>query len=121
NQIDIPEAGLMQVRLVAEGANGPVTPQGESVLADKGVELIPDILANAGGVVVSYFEWIQNKSFSYWEAEEIESRLRRKLTSTYESVLAIAEASEVDMRTACYCKALKHLETVYTQRGLSTR
>ena len=118
NQITTEEAEMMQVRLVAEGANGPTTPPGEALLLNKGVQIIPDVLANAGGVIVSYFEWIQNRSNHYWDEDEVRSRLQKKLSKAFRDVYTISSAKDIDMRSACYWKSLKHLENVYLQRGI---
>jgi len=118
NQIDTHEAEIMQVKLIAEGANGPTTPQAEAYLIEKGVEFIPDVLANAGGVIVSYFEWVQNRTNDSWYEDEVLQKLQRRLANTYQTVVDYAEAESMDMRAACYAKALKHLESVYQQRGV---
>ncbi len=118
NQIDSAEAQVMKVKLVAEGANGPTTPDGEKILVKNGVEIIPDVLANAGGVTVSYYEWVQNRTRDYWLEEEVNSKLRRKLSKAYQEVLDICNEQQVDMRSACYIKALKHLANVYAKRGI---
>lgn len=117
NQIGAAEAALLNATVVAEGANGPVSPEGEQVLRDKGIAIIPDILANAGGVVVSYFEWIQNRSTSYWDEDEVNEKLRRKMQKAFRDVYTIASAKDIDLRAASYWKALKHIENVYVQRG----
>lgn len=118
NQIDTKEAESMKVKLVAEGANGPTTPSAEKILLDKEVEIIPDVLANAGGVTVSYFEWVQNRTHDSWTREEVNTKLRRRLANAFSSVLDQHINNGVDMRSACYMKALKHLESVYNQRGI---
>lgn len=118
NQITGDTAPLLQVRLVAEGANGPTTPEGDAVLADRGIDLIPDILCNSGGVIVSYFEWLQNKRSESWELEEVDGKLEKKICTAYDRVKQTATEYETDMRTAAYIVALRYLETVYKERGI---
>ncbi len=118
NQITAETAQWLKVRLVAEGANGPTDPGGDAVLEERGIELIPDILCNAGGVVVSYFEWLQNKRSEFWDLEEVDCKLRKKMSSAYARVRNTAVEFKTDRRTAAYILALKRLETVYKERGI---
>ena len=118
NQITADTAPVLNVKLVAEGANGPTNPDGDRVLQQKGIDLIPDILCNAGGVIVSYFEWLQNKRSEFWELEEVDTKLHRKIVSAYERVRDTAKAYKTDWRTAAYIVALSHLDTVYRERGI---
>ncbi len=118
NQITADTAPLLNVKLVAEGANGPTDPDGDRVLQQKGVDVIPDILCNAGGVVVSYFEWLQNKRSEFWDLEEVDGKLRRKIVSAYEQVRDMAREFQTDWRTAAYIVALSRLATVYKERGI---
>lgn len=118
NQITEDAARRLQVRLVAEGANGPTTPEGDAVLREREIDVLPDILANAGGVVVSYFEWLQNRGGAAWGAQEIDDRLREILTTAYERVKTMSAAREIDWRTAAYAVALGRLETMYGDRGI---
>jgi len=118
NQIDAHEAELIQAKLIAEGANGPTTPAGEKILMQKKVDIIPDVLANSGGVIVSYFEWIQNKTSNFWIEEKVHSELRRIITQAYLEVVNLSNKHKTDMRTACFCKALESLQKVYDQRGI---
>ena len=118
NQITADTAPMLDVKLVAEGANGPTDPDGDRVLEQRGIDVIPDILCNAGGVVVSYFEWLQNKRSEFWELEEVDTKLYRKITSAYERVRDTAKEYKTDWRTAAYIVALSHLETVYKERGI---
>ena len=108
----------MDVRLVAEGANGPTDPEGDAILQKKGIDVIPDILCNAGGVIVSYFEWLQNKRSEFWDLEEVDAKLHRKLVNAYGRVRDTADEYETDWRTAAYIVALKRLEKSYKERGL---
>ncbi len=83
NQITDETAKIIEVKLVAEGANGPTTPEGDLILSRRGIDVIPDILCNSGGVIVSYFEWLQNKRSEYWELEEVDCKLRKKIVPAY--------------------------------------
>ncbi len=118
NQITAEVAEALDVRLVAEGANGPTAPDGDQVLRERGIHVIPDILCNAGGVVVSYFEWLQNKRSEFWDLEEVDGKLRRKMVHAYEKVRDTAAEHSVDWRTAAYMVALRSLEAVYLERGI---
>jgi len=118
NQITAATAPLLDVTLVAEGANGPTDPDGDAVLARRGIHVIPDILCNSGGVIVSYFEWLQNKQGDYWELEEVDRKLQAKITAAYDRVRDMAQRRNVDWRTAAYIVALSHLEAVYKERGI---
>jgi len=117
-QIDEHEANLINARLVVEGANGPTTPRGEEVLLAKGVDIIPDILANAGGVCVSYYEWIQNKRSESWNLREVDSKLKERLRSAYERVREFSEEHKVSRRTAALAVAVVRLSDSYRERGI---
>jgi len=118
NQITADTAPLLQVRLVAEGANGPTDPDGDRVLEHRGIDVLPDILCNAGGVIVSYFEWLQNKRSEFWDLEEVDAKLHKKMLAAYQSVRAKAAELSTDWRTAAYVVALARLEKVYRERGI---
>lgn len=112
------EARDLQCRVVAEAANGPTDLEGEAVLKERGIDIIPDILANSGGVVVSYFEWLQNKNSEYWDLHDVRARLEKRMFQTYQYVQDRADSLDCDLRTACYAVALSHLRAVYERRGL---
>ncbi len=118
NQINAVTAPLLNVRLVAEGANGPTEPEADLILQKKGIDVLPDILCNSGGVIVSYFEWLQNKRSEFWEIEEVDRKLHKKIVSAYERVREAAQKFRTDWRTAAYIVALSRLETVYKERGI---
>jgi len=118
NQITAETARWLRVRLVAEGANGPTDPEGDMILRERGIEVIPDILCNSGGVIVSYFEWLQNKRSEFWELEEVDSKLHKRITTAYQRVRNKARELDTDWRTAAYVIALSRLETVYKERGI---
>ncbi len=117
-QITADSAAALRVRLVAEGANGPTDPEGDVVLEERGIDLIPDILCNSGGVIVSYFEWLQNKRSEFWELEEVDAKLHKRITAAYGRVRESAEQHGVDWRTAAYIVALSRLEIAYKERGI---
>ena len=118
NQIGVSEAQKLQIKLLAEGANGPVTNDGDEILKDRGIDIIPDILANSGGVIVSYFEWLQNRSGNYWQEMKVLSRLQETIQQAYTDVNELSKELDTDLREAAYIKALKHLEEVYDNRGV---
>lgn len=118
NQITGETAPLLNVRLVAEGANGPTDPEGDAILQKKGTHVIPDILCNSGGVIVSYFEWLQNKRSEAWELEEVDRKLHRTITASYVRVRDTAKQYNCDWRTAAYIVAMSRLERVYKERGI---
>ena len=109
NQITGANAGKIRSKIVAEGANGPTTPQADEILFRNGVFVIPDILANSGGVIVSYFEQVQNQMNYYWSEEEVRNKLQSIIVSAFKEVLAVAEEYKVNMRIAAYMKALKRV------------
>jgi glutamate dehydrogenase (NAD(P)+) len=118
NQIGDPEARALMARVILVGANGPVTAEGEAVLIERGIEVVPDILANAGGVTVSYYEWVQNGRQESWELEEIDARLEKAMRRTYRRVLEFAREHECSLRDASYALALRRLAAVYKQRQI---
>jgi glutamate dehydrogenase (NAD(P)+) len=118
NQINARTAPLINAKVVVEGANGPTDPDGDAILAKKGIELLPDVLCNSGGVVVSYFEWLQNKRSEFWDLEEVDKKLHKKMVSSYERVREAAKTYKTDWRTAAYIIALSRLEKTYKERGI---
>lgn len=118
NQITAETAPLLDVKVVAEGANGPTDPDGDEILQKKEIDTIPDILCNAGGVIVSYFEWLQNKRSEFWDLEEVDKKLHRLIINGYERVRDTAKKYKTDWRTAAYIVALTRLEKVYKDRGI---
>ncbi|UCB46954.1 MAG: Glu/Leu/Phe/Val dehydrogenase [Spirochaetota bacterium] len=118
NQITKETAQLLKVKLVIEGANGPTTPEGDQILQEKNVGLLPGILCNAGGVIVSYFEWLQNKRSEIWDLEQVDHSLRRIIDHAYIRTRETALEYKTDWRTAAYIVALKRLEEVYRERGI---
>ena len=112
------EANALRVRLVAEGANGPVNPVGEAVLRERGIPIIPDVLANSGGVTVSYYEWVQNRNSEHWDIEEVQRRLLHMIRRAYQRTTFFASEKKVDTRIAAYALALESLATSYDERGI---
>ena len=112
------EAEALRCKLVAEGANGPTYPEADQIMKKRGIHVIPDILANSGGVVVSYFEWLQNKRAERWEIGDVLQRLERRMLQTYAEVRRVAEQKNLDWRTACYGIGLKRLQKCYEERGI---
>ena len=118
NQITAKTAPWLNVRLVVEGANGPTDVEGDAILADRHITVLPDILCNAGGVVVSYFEWLQNKRSEFWELDEVDTKLHKRMTDAYRRVHERVDALHTDWRTAAYVVALSRLEMTYKDRGI---
>jgi len=118
NQINEQTAPLINVKLVAEGANGPSTPTGCKILHEKGIVILPDILCNSGGVIVSYFEWLQNKNSEYWDLEEVDQKLHKIIINAYKRVVEASQKYKTNYRIGSYIVALKHLESVFKGRGI---
>ena len=118
NQIHERNAGRIQCRLLAEGANGPTTLEADQVLQEKGVFILPDILGNAGGVTVSYFEWVQDTQNLMWSADEINQRLKRILTDAFRRTVDRAERDHVDMRTAALIEGIDRVASAKLWRGV---
>ncbi|HEU5464529.1 MAG TPA: Glu/Leu/Phe/Val dehydrogenase [Candidatus Binatia bacterium] len=117
-QITEVNAPRLQCRIVAEGANGPTTPQADAILRERGIFLIPDVLANAGGVVVSYFEWVQDLQNFFWTEEEVNSKLRDILVKAFNQVLAMSQKHAVDMRMAALMIGIDRVVRAMLWRGL---
>ena len=118
NQITPKNADKIQAKIVAEAANGPTVPEADTVLYQKKITLLPDILANAGGVTVSYFEWAQDIQGYYWPLDEVNQRLERVMTRSYEEVRKVAEERHVHNRTAAYVVAIQRVADAMRLRGI---
>jgi glutamate dehydrogenase (NAD(P)+) len=118
NQITAKNADKVQAWMIAEGANGPMTPEADRILEDKGVFIIPDILCNAGGVTVSYFEWVQSLQFFFWSFEEINQRLERILVSAFHDVMAEAETRKIEKRVAAQVLGINRVVKATKLRGI---
>ncbi|MBI5966583.1 MAG: Glu/Leu/Phe/Val dehydrogenase [Deltaproteobacteria bacterium] len=118
NQITPKNAGKIKAKIIAEGANGPTTTEADEILHDRGIFIVPDILANAGGVTVSYFEWVQNLQELLWNEEEISERLIRILKKSFAEVLSISLREKVDMRTAALMLGIGRVAEATRLRGI---
>lgn len=118
NQITGDNAYKIKASIVAEGANGPTNEEGEAILLEKGITVIPDILCNSGGVIGSYFEWLQNRNGELWELDEVMQKLEKKLLQVFKKVEKEVEERNTDWRTAAYILAISRIETAYNQRGI---
>lgn len=118
DQITEENAYLVKAKVIAEGANGPINPEGEEILLKNGVDIIPDILCNSGGVIGSYFEWLQNKSGEIWTMDDVIGKLETKLLISFNKVIESSEVYKTDLRTAAYIVAIKRIEVAYKLRGI---
>jgi glutamate dehydrogenase (NAD(P)+) len=118
SQITAANAGSIRARVICEGANGPTTALADEILDDKGIFVIPDILANAGGVTVSYFEWVQNREGYYWSEERVNRRLKKIMVNSFNDVLQSSLSHKVNMRTAAYMVAIDRVAFVHRLRGI---
>ncbi len=118
NVITTKNAKNVKAKIVCEGANGPTTAAADAILDEKGVFVIPDILANAGGVTVSYFEWVQNRGGYYWDEQTVNDRLKNIMVNSFRDVLKLSQQHKVNMRTAAYMVAISRVATVHRLRGI---
>jgi len=119
NQVTAEVAAQLTGRVVVEAANGPTTLEAEEVLTERGIDVLPDILVNAGGVVVSYFEWLQNRSAQRWNLDEVDVELRDVMVRACDAVVNLREELAItSRRDTAYALALRRLETGYQQRGI---
>jgi glutamate dehydrogenase (NAD(P)+) len=118
NQITARNAGNIKARIVAEAANGPTTPEADQQMFQRGVFMIPDILCNAGGVTVSYFEWVQDLNRDHWSESVVNAKLKEIMVKAFQETLSIAKRDEIDMRTAAYLLAVQRVADATSMRGL---
>jgi len=118
NQITAENAFKIKASIVAEGANGPTDKEGEQILLQNGVKIIPDIFCNSGGVIGSYFEWLQNRNGELWQLDEVMAKIQKKLTENFHKIHNEVNKREVDWRTAAFILAISRVETAYKQRGI---
>jgi glutamate dehydrogenase (NAD(P)+) len=117
NAITVENAGRIRARLIAEFANGPVTSEADAHLLARGIPVLPDFQCNAGGVIVSYFEMIQNRNLDHWEESVIHARLHETMTTTYRSVASFAREHNLPLRRAAYSRAVSYLVEAMKARG----
>jgi glutamate dehydrogenase (NAD(P)+) len=118
NVITSKNAGKIRAKIICEGANGPTTAGADNILEEKGVFVIPDILANAGGVTVSYFEWVQDRGGYFWSEDVVNQRLTDIMTNSFADVLKLSQQHKVNMRTAAYMVSISRVATVHRLRGI---
>jgi glutamate dehydrogenase (NAD(P)+) len=116
--IDAGNAGDVKTKVIVEGANGPLTPDADDILADGGVLVVPDILANAGGVTVSYFEWVQGLQEFFWEESEVNQKLRHIMTRAFHEMVRVSEERKLSMRMAAYALAIDKVARATEVRGI---
>jgi glutamate dehydrogenase (NAD(P)+) len=118
NQITSQNAHRVQARIMIEGANGPTTAPADPIIDSKGIFVIPDILANAGGVTVSYFEWVQDRQGFFWRENEVNERLKDVMTHSFDEIVRYAEAHKVNNRIAAYMVAIDRVARALKLRGI---
>lgn len=118
NVITSKNAGKVRAKIIVEGANGPTTAGADSILEEKGVFVVPDILANAGGVTVSYFEWVQDRGGYFWTEDVVNDRLTEIMKRSFHDVLQLSRQHRVNMRTAAYMLSISRVATVHRLRGI---
>jgi glutamate dehydrogenase/leucine dehydrogenase len=118
DQITSYNANQVRAKVIVEGANSPTSAEADQILHDRGVLMVPDILANAGGVICSYFEWVQNRQMFYWDIDEVRSKLHSSMVKAFTEVWATSEKGQIDMRTAAYSLAVQRIASAIQHRGI---
>ena len=117
NAISMDNAESIKARIIAEFGNGPITAEADAYLQAKGLPIIPDIVCNAGGVIVSYFEMVQNLNMDHWDRDAVQSRLKMQMTETYHTVFEMATSNNISLRRAAYSHAMGHVVDAMKMRG----
>jgi glutamate dehydrogenase (NAD(P)+) len=117
NQITVKNADQIHASVIVEGANGPTTYEADAILRDRGIPVVPDILANAGGVIVSYFEWVQDLQFYFWDIDEVRERLHKKMSQSFAQAWDVALERQIDLRSAVYLLAVQRVAEAIQKRG----
>ena len=118
DQLTGENAARVHAKLIVEGANGPTTLEADAILAERGIPVVPDILANAGGVTVSYFEWVQDLGRLFWDRDEIRARLADKMTDAFDRVWAVSEEKDITLRQAAMVAAIREVAGALEARGI---
>ena len=118
NQVHAGNAPLVQAKLIAEGANGPTSVEADAILAERGIPVLPDVLTNAGGVTVSYFEWVQDIGRFFWDRDEIRARLAEKLADAFDRVFALSEERQLTLRSAALVSGIHEVAAALEARGI---
>jgi glutamate dehydrogenase (NAD(P)+) len=118
NQITAMNAEQIQAGIVVEGANGPTNFEADAILRERGIHVVPDILANAGGVIVSYLEWVQDLQWFFWEVKEVRVRLHDVMQRAFEEVWSLSETEQIDLRSAAYMLAVRRVAEAIDSRGI---
>jgi glutamate dehydrogenase (NAD(P)+) len=118
SQINAHNAGQIKARIICEAANAPITPNADAILYDRGIFVVPDIVANAGGVTVSYFEWVQGLQEFFWTEREVNAQLERVMVGAFHQVLRLAQERHTSLRTAAYIQAVDRVAQATATRGI---
>jgi glutamate dehydrogenase (NAD(P)+) len=118
NQITVTNAHKIKARYIVEGANGPTTPEADKILSDRGIVVVPDILANAGGVVVSYFEWVQGRQGFFWTAEEVRTHLDRFMEVAFQDMYSFSQHRDVSLRESAMMLAVQRVADAMALQGV---
>ena len=118
DQITARNANQVLASVIVEGANGPTAFEADSILRERGVHIVPDILANAGGVICSYLEWVQDLQWYFWKIDEVRSRIHETMANSFQEVWQVAQQEQLDLRSAAYLLAVQRVASAIDQRGV---